>query len=412
MSPEIFKLLGIALALGLLIGMQRERTERSVAGVRTFPMITMMGTVCALLAKSYGGWVLAAGFVALAGVVIQANIAKLKAGEIDPGITTEVTILLAFAAGALIVQDVAAAVIICGVVALLLHLKEEMHGIVGKIGERDVKAIMQFVLISLVILPVLPNATYGPYEVLNPFKIWSMVVLIVGISLCGYVALKLAGPKKGALVGGLLGGLISSTATTVSFARSAKETPASVPVAATVIVLASTVVFGRVLVLIAVVAEPAFVKLAPPLAAMLGVMVLVSAAAFWVTRKMASKPPNPENPAELKSALIFGAIYAAVILAIAAAREHFGQAGIFTVAVLSGLTDMDAITISTGQLASGGKMESRVAWQAILIAALSNMVFKAGVVAVLGTRELLWRVGMVFAIAIAAGGAILWLWPW
>ncbi len=411
MNAEVFKQLSVALALGLLVGLQRERTERSVAGVRTFPLITLLGTVSALLAQIYGGWILAAGLAGLAGLVIQANVARTKAGENDSGITTEVAILLLYAVGALIVVNLTAAVMLGGVAALLLQFKEQMHGIVRAIGESDVKAIMQFVLVSLVILPVLPNAEYGPYHVLNPFKIWSMVVLIVAISFCGYVAFKLAGPKKGTLVGGLLGGLVSSTATTVSFARTSLRTPASAPLAATVILIASAVVFARVLVIIAAVAQPSFLQLAPPLAVMLGAMILLSAIAYFVTRKQQLQPPEPENPAELKSALIFGLIYAAVILGIAAAREHFGQAGIYTVALLSGLTDMDAITISTSQLASAGKIDNGLAWRAILTAALANIAFKTGLVAILGARGLLWRVGGFFALALAAGAAILWLWP-
>ncbi len=411
MNAEVFKQLSVALALGLLVGLQRERTERSVAGVRTFPLITLLGTVSALLAQIYGGWILAAGLAGLAGLVIQANVARTKAGENDSGITTEVAILLLYAVGALIVVNLTAAVMLGGVAALLLQFKEQMHGIVRAIGESDVKAIMQFVLVSLVILPVLPNAEYGPYHVLNPFKIWSMVVLIVAISFCGYVAFKLAGPKKGTLVGGLLGGLVSSTATTVSFARTSLRAPASAPLAATVILIASAVVFARVLVIIAAVAQPSFVQLAPPLAVMLGAMILLSAIAFFLTRKQQLQPPEPENPAELKSALLFGLIYAAVILGIAAAREHFGQAGIYTVALLSGLTDMDAITISTSQLASAGKIDNGLAWRAILTAALANILFKTGLVAILGVRGLLWRVGGFFALAVAAGAAILWLWP-
>ncbi|MGB8170578.1 MAG: MgtC/SapB family protein [Chthoniobacteraceae bacterium] len=411
MNTEVFKQLSVALALGLLVGVQRERTEHSVAGVRTFPLITLLGTVCALLAQSYGGWILAAGLAALAGIVIQANVARTKSGAIDPGITTEVAILLLYAVGALIVVQITAAVIIGGVVALLLQLKQEMHGIVSAIGERDVKAIMQFVLVTLVILPVLPNAEYGPYHVLNPFKIWSMVVLIVAISFCGYVAFKLVGAKKGTLVGGVLGGLVSSTATTVSFARTSRRTPTTAPLAATVILIASAVVFVRVLLLIAAVAQPSVTRLAPPLGVMLGAMLVLSAIAFFVTRKQQLQPPEPENPAELKAALLFGLIYAAVTLGIAAAREHFGQAGIYTVALLAGLTDMDAITISTSQLASAGKIESALAWRAILVAALSNIAFKTVLVAILGTRGLLWRVGGIFAIAVAAGAAIVWLWP-
>jgi uncharacterized membrane protein (DUF4010 family) len=406
-----FQQLAVALALGLLVGMQRERTERSFAGVRTFPLITMFGTVCALLAPTFGGWMLAAGLLALAALVVMANLARQKTGDLDIGATTEVAALLLYAVGALVVVNTSAAVLVCGVVALLLHLKPQLHRLVAAIGEHEVKAIMQFVLISLVILPVLPDAEFGPYQVLNPFKIWLMVVLIVAISLSGYVVFKLLGGSKGTLVGGVLGGLVSSTAATVSFARASRSGGESTALCATVIVLASTVVFVRVLALIATVAAPAFPRLAPPLAAMLGAMLVLSLALFFFTRNKRMRPPEPENPAELKSALVFGALYAVVLLLVAAARDHFGETGLFTVALLSGLADMDAITISTSQLAAADRLEASSAWRAILTAALANIVFKTGVVAALGSRRLLLAMAGIFALALAAGAAILWLWP-
>lgn len=411
MIPEIVVQLGVSLGLGLLVGMQRERTEASVAGVRTFPLITMFGTVCARLSAEYGGWISAAGLITLAALVVTANIAKLRAGEIDPGATTEVAAVLLYAVGALAVLDMSAAVIVGGVVALLLHHKAGMHRLVRAIGDRDVRAIMQFVLISLVILPVLPNRTFGPYDVLNPFKIWLMVVLIVGISLCGYVTFKLLGGRAGALIGGILGGVVSSTATTASYARLSKSGQDQTPLFAAVVVVASTVVFARVLILIAAVAAHSFASLAIPIATMLGAMVVLSAAVYFLTRKKSMKPPDPENPAELKPALIFGALYAAVLIFVKIAQEHFGHAGLYTVAIISGLTDMDAITLSTSQLVGSNQLDPGTGWRTILLASMSNIVFKAAMVAVLGTRLLLAWVGALFAIALSAGGAILLLWP-
>lgn len=412
MNASPYLQLGVALGLGLLVGMQRERTERSVAGVRTFPLITMFGAVAALLAQAFGGWVLAAGMIALAGLVVTGNLAKQKAGDLDPGTTTEFAAVLMFAVGALTMHDLSLAVLVGGLAALLLHLKAEMHRIVGAFGEREVRAIMQFVLLTLVILPVLPNQVYGPYAVLNPFKLWLMVVLIVGLSLCGYVAFKLFGAKRGTLVAGLLGGLISSTATTVSFARHSQQGKDGVPLFATIILLASTVVYARVLALLGAVAAPLFTQLAPPLAVMLGVMIVLSVVTFFASRQRTTTPIEPENPAELKSALIFGGLYAVVLILVAAANQHFGQAGIYVVAVISGLTDMDAITLSTSQLAAGQQLAASTAWRAVLLASLANMVFKLGVIAAIGTRGLLLRVGAAFAVALVAGGAILWWWPW
>jgi uncharacterized membrane protein (DUF4010 family) len=400
------------LGLGLLVGLQRERTDSAIAGIRTFALITLLGTVAALLGKVFGGWVVAVGFLASAGLVVSGNVVRMQSKEADPGQTTEFTALLMYGIGALVViAPMPVAVVLGGVVAVLLNLREPLHRFVGKMEEGDLRAIMQLALIALVILPVLPDRPMGPYDVLNPYQIWWMVVLIVGLSLAGYVGYKMFGAHGGAVVGGLLGGLISSTATTASYARRTREEPDSSRLAALVVVLAATVVFGRVLVEIGVVAPRAFLALAPPIAAMLGGGVALSVWMWIRSRQKRSEPPGQTNPAELKSALLFGAIYAAVLLAVAFARDRFGTAGLYTVATFSGLTDMDAITLSTARLVEQSGLEASAGWRAILIAAMSNLVFKAGIVAVLGSRRLLWRVALLFGILIAAGVAILWFWP-
>jgi len=298
-----------------------------------------------------------------------------------------------------------------GVIAVLLQLREPLHQFAGKIGEQDIKAIMQLVLIALVILPLLPDRKLGPYGVLNPYQVWWMVVLIVGISLLGYVAYKLFGAQAGTVLAGILGGIISSTATTASYARRTKKDPGISRLAALVVMIASTVVFVRVLAEIALVAHGSFLALAPPLAVMLGVTVVLSLAAWLVDRHAAQEPPEPANPAELKSALLFGVLYAAVLLAVAFARDRFGTAGLYTVAALSGLTDVDAITLSTSRLVDGGHLAPGDGWRAILLAILVNLVFKAVLVAILGSRRMLGRVAVLFAAALAGGGVVWWAWP-
>jgi uncharacterized membrane protein (DUF4010 family) len=270
---------------------------------------------------------------------------------------------------------------------------------------------MQFVVITLVILPVLPNRNFGPYQVLNPFHIWVMVALIVGISLAGYLIYKFWGHKAGTLAGGILGGLISSTATTASYSRRVRETPALRGVAVLVITIASTVVFGRVLLIIGL-RGPKFLPVAvAPLGTMLGVLILLSLICWFVTGKHTTRLDEPKNPAELMPAILFAAAYALILLAVAAAREHLGDRGLYTVAALSGLTDMDAITLSVTELVSDGKLSPVVGWRAILIASLSNIVFKSGIAAFLGGSGLFFRVASIFAVAMAAGVALIVLWP-
>jgi uncharacterized membrane protein (DUF4010 family) len=412
MEDNVFVQLGVSLLLGLLVGLQRERTESTIAGIRTFPLIAAFGTICAWLAAQHGGWIIAGGLLAVAALLLIANLARIKAGDIDPGLTTEMAALLLFGVGAcVVVGRMPAAVALGGAIALLLHFKKPLHEFVKGIGETDLKAIMQFVLVTLVILPVLPNRAYGPYGVLIPFKIWLMVALMVGISLAGYLAFKFFGAQAGTLLGGLLGGLISSTATTASYARRSIEAPGSAPLAALVIMIASTTVFVRVLVEVVAVAPGSFAQIGPPLAAMLGACCAITAVAFAFTHDQSARLPAQGNPAELKSALVFGALYAVVILAVAAAKDRFGSSGLYTVAVLSGLTDMDAITLSTAQLVNSGRLDANSGWRVVLIASMSNLGFKAGLVAALGGRGLLRRISILFGAALLSGVAILWLWP-
>jgi uncharacterized membrane protein (DUF4010 family) len=181
--------------------------------------------------------------------------------------------------------------------------------------------------------------------------------------------------------------------------------------AALIITIASTVVFGRVLVEMAAVAPRNLIDMGPPIAAMLGVAVVVSVVAWLLGRDPKAAPPEPENPADLKAALVFGALYAGILLAVAFARDRFGTAGLYVVAGLSGLTDMDAITLSTSRLVAGGGVDPSNGWRAILLAGFSNLAFKMGIVAALGARRLLGRIALLFGLMLAGGGAIFWLWP-
>jgi len=409
---EVFKRLGIALGLGLLVGLQRERTDARLAGFRTFPLITLLGALTGLLGKDFGGWIMGLGLLGLAAVIVVGNLEALRGKNESPGVTSEAALLVMYAVGAyLMIGHSSVAIAVGGTVAVLLHLKPEMHALAAKIGDRDFKAIMQFVLISLVILPVLPNQYYGPYYVLNPYKIWLMVVLIVGISLGGYLAYKLLGPRAGTWAGGVLGGLISSTATTVSYARRSRKATGSHALATFVILVASAIVFVRVLLLVGATA-PGFVgSIAGPMGIMFVVIGALSIRSWFASRTEATPMPEQGNPTELKPALLFAVLFAAILVGVAAAKEYFGSSGLYAVAILSGLADMDAITLSITQLVHGGTVAADTGWRLILVAAMSNLVFKTAIVALLGNRDLLARVATSFAVALAVGVAILLFWP-
>jgi uncharacterized membrane protein (DUF4010 family) len=404
--------LGISLLLGLLVGLQRQRSESSIGGIRTFPLIATFGTLCGLLAVEHGGWIVAAGLIALAALLVVSNLMLAKAGDTDAGQTTEVSALLLYGIGAYVVfGELAIAVVLGGAIAVLLHYKDLLHAFATRFGERDVTAFMQFVLITLVILPVLPNEAFGPYDVLNPFQIWLMVVLIVGISLVGYVAYKLFGAREGAVLGGLIGGLVSSTATTVSFARRTAKKPGVAGLAALVVMIASGIVFIRVLAEVAVVAPAHFGRIAPPLVVMLAVAAGIAVFLYFHTRDHRAEMAEHGNPADLRTAIIFGSLYAVVVFAVAWTNAEFGYRGLYLVALVSGLTDMDAITLSTSQLASQDRLDPHTAWRMILVASLANLVFKGALVAILGSRKLLRLVAGAFGVMIVAGGALFRFWP-
>ncbi len=412
MNALVLQQICVSLGIGLLLGLQRERTERSIGGIRTFPFISLLGTVCAMIGATNGTWIVPAGLLALAALVMTVNLAKNPDADGGMGLTTEIAALLLYVVGVLIVVvDMALAAVLGGSMALLLHFKAPLHRFAQAIGERDMHAIIQFVLISLVILPVLPNTGYGPYGVLNPFKIWLMVVLIVGLGLSGYVAYKVFGARAGTILGGIIGGLISSTATTVTFARKSAGEQSLAPLAALVIMIASCISLVRVLIEIGVAAPRSFAALAPPLGVMLAACCAIAGGLYFMSRTDDSEMPEQKNPAEFKPAFIFAALYALVLMGVAYSKDQFGERGLYVVAALSGLTDMDAITLSTSQLAERGEVAHPAAWRAILTAAMANFIFKFGVVASLGSRPLVLRVGASFALALLAGGAILWLWP-
>ena len=404
-----FSSLGIALVLGLLVGMQREQVATQLAGLRTFALITVLGTICGLLAVNFGGWVIAAGFLALTGALMTGHVAELKGEKIESGVTTEVAALAMFGVGAYVVTGFReVAIVIGGGIAVLLHFKGQLHGIAARLGE-DSKSIMQFALISLVILPILPNRTYGPLNVVNPRQIWLMVVLIVGIGLAGYIAYKFFGAKAGLLLAGLLGGIISSTATTISYSKRAAKQELPDNQVAIVILLASTVSCALVLVEIGVVA-PEFLRAAIlPLAVVVTTLAVLSLPLWFLHTKDRSEMPSQGNPSELKGALYFALLYTLILFAIAAVKVY-GSRGLYVVAAASGLAEVHALALSTSQLVSTGRVSSIEGWRIIAVALISNLAFKATMVAILGTRTIWRKVALPYVLTIAVGISVVLLW--
>ena len=406
-DPRIIGL-GIALAIGFVIGLEREWAEDKPVGVRSFALIAAFGGLCALLLPETGGWLIAAGLLVL-GAILILHVYRRKL----EGITTLVAAFIVYLLGAAAVAGYwLPAIVLGGAVMVLLHWKQPLHSWVDRLGARDFEIIVRFVLIALVILPVLPDRDLGPYAAFNPFTAWFMVVLIVGINLVGFVAFRLVGTRAGGWLAGLLGGLVSSTATTISYAGLSKRERDLGPVAALVILVASAVVYGRVLVELAVVAPDLVASMAGPAVAFMLVLVGLSAVVFRAVRtKTDTEMPERENPARIRQALTFAALYVVIVFGVAAAREHIGSEAVYAVAFVSGLTDVDALTLSIAQLYSGGAAHDFDPWRVIFLATLSNLLFKIVAASVLGSPQLRkWMLG-TGAIALAAGGLLLLFWP-
>ena len=412
--------MGVSLGLGLLVGLQRERKGEELAGIRTFALLSVLGTILGLLGRTMaanGSWVVPAGAVGVGLVLAVGALNKARMNQAEIGLTTEVAALVVYALGAYIAylegDGLIVAVVLGGVIVLLLYWKDILHGFVKRMGDKDVAAIMTFVLIALVIWPVLPRERYGPYGFFNPFQTWLVVVLVVGMSLIGYVLYKLVPPTAGAILGGAVGGLISSTATTVSYARRSRDPSSNGALAAQAIMTANTVSVLRVIALLALFTQSQIVPMLGPLGAMAGVMGLLTLVTFWMGRHAKAGMPPQGNPTELKGAILFAAIYTLVKLATAWGKATFGSAAakaLYVIAGISGLTDVDAITLSMSESANNGSVALDVVWRVVLVAILANMLFKGGCVMVLGNVRLKKWVGVLFTLAIVGGGAILVWW--
>lgn len=403
--------------IGLLIGLERERHPASSAGLRTFALTALFGTASALLGELGGTpWPTAIGLLLVGAMAVAAQRRDADPAD-DPGTTTTIAILLCFVLGTMVWHGlVTIAASLAVVTTTLLYLKPELKGLSARITRRDMLSVLQFGALSLVVLPALPDRGYGPHGALNPHQIWLMVVLISGVSLAGYVALRLVGARHGLLLVGLMGGLVSSTATTATFARRARLDPAEAGASAMVILLAGSVVFVRVALVCAVVAPALLPQLAPALTAGFAPMLVVGLANLRRLPAAANpvQPAAPQvgNPAELSTAVAFGAFYALVLLLAAELTQRLGGTGLYGVALVSGLTDVDALTLSSLRLFGVASVSAEQAVVAIALAFVANIGFKFAMACWIGGSALARRSALGFlasaaALLIAAGLAFI-----
>jgi uncharacterized membrane protein (DUF4010 family) len=405
-----FERLLVAVLVGFLIGLDRERTEarkarRLFAGVRTFPLIALAGAVPTLILDRVGPALLVVSFVAVAAIAVVSYVRSSAAGDV--GATTEIAAMATFLLGVL---AGAGEIIVAGAagvgVAVLLVAKPRLEGFSRTLSDAEIAAALELAVISVIVLPLLPNRGYGPWEVLNPFEIWLVVVLVSGVSFAGFVAMRLLGERRGITVAGLVGAMVSSTAVTVAMATQSRTQPNLARASAGAAVLASTIMGLRVLILCGAVN----VGIVPRLIPIVVAMGAVGGIAAWMLVRLptagdaARTEARISNPFSLPAALTFGGIYALVVLGVRAAEEFFGARGMFVAAALSALADVDAVSIAFARLGSGAS-----GWRdpaaAVSLALVVNTLVKLAIATVMGGRRFRAYVAIALGVMAALGAA-------
>jgi uncharacterized membrane protein (DUF4010 family) len=417
---QLFYRFGVALVLGFFMGLQREYAYRKrreeegelMAGARTFPIIALMGAASALAATELGeAWpfgitVLAVGLLLAVGHFWQAR-------EREMGLTTEMAALVAFFTGALCFWDHIRLAAALGVsTAVLLSLKVQTHTLARRIDSEDVYATLKFAVITVIVLPLLPRQGFGPppFDVLVPYNVWLMVVLISGISFLGYVLIQVVGPRRGVGLTGILGGLASSTAVTLSVAERSRDSKGLDRPFALAVLLAWAIMYVRVIVEVGVVHPPLLVVVWAPVVGVCAASLAYCGYLYW--RQPAGEQEEPEtvrNPFRLGPAITFGVLYAVILVVTNWAQGASGDAGVYLSSLVAGLADVDAITLSMAQLNQKGQLDAETATRAIIIAAAANTVLKGGIVAFAGTKGLRRAVvpGLVLIVLASAVAVVL-----
>ena len=408
---------GLAFVIGILVGLQREyayqQADRELfAGARTLALIALAGCAAALLADLTGmAWIFIAAFAAIGSLIAISYFVTASKGDI--GLTSEIAAIIVFLIGALCYWgslEIAAAL---GVgTAVLLSLKVSMRRFVGRISEQDVLATLKFAIITAIVLPLLPNRTFGlaPLDVLNPQNIWLMVVFISAISFVGYVLIKLVGSRRGVGLTGLLGGLVSSTAVTLSFTQQSRKHDSLAKPFALAITVAWTMMFARVLVEAAVLNAEMLSALWIPIGGAGAVGLLYCGyLLFFSTGKAEGEDVELKAPFELGPALRFAIAYALILVISRGAQMLLGDAGVYASAALSGIADVDAITLSMARMTSAGTVEIGIASKAVVLAAMVNTAVKGGIVFALGAVSLRKSILPALVLILAVGLGLAYL---
>jgi len=411
----------IALFIGALVGIEREKRKTSddpiaIGGIRTFIVFAEAGAVAAWLSVQLSSvWIFVAGVVAIAGVVMAGYLAHARVHPDSLGLTTEAAAIAVYLlGGATLFGYPEVAVGLAIATSSVLAFKQPIHGLVEKIGTDDLYAGLKLLIATFIALPLLPDRPLDPWGALNPYRLWLLVILISSLSLAGYIAVRWLGHGRGTAVTAVAGGLVSSTAVTLSFARRSRDEARGLGGAllAGGILLAWVVMFGRVVVEVAIVNRGLLPALLVPIASMGAVAAL---GAGWLLRRGAgtTRPAGAEvplqNPFSLRSAIRFALVFAAVLLVVALMQTYLPGRGLYAVAALAGLSDVDAITLSMASCVGEGACTTQVGVTSIVIASLANTLVKSGMVVALGAPALRGPILGVTAAIVASGVAALWL---
>lgn len=408
--------LGIALLLGALIGIQRgwqwrkAEAGQRIAGIRTHSLTGLLGGLMALLGQSTSHWLLVAGLASVVAISLVAYRAQVRTMN-DFSITGSIGLLLTFCFGALaVVNSPAIAATAAVITAFILDNKQEIHGLLRKLQEHELDAGLKLLLITVVMLPLLPNQAMGPGGVINPFEIWWMVVLIASISFLGYFAIRVGGTEKGILFTSLFAGLSSSTALTLHYSRLSKESPVLSPLLAAGVLLACGTMFPRILVY-CVLINPALLPILWWPVLVMTLLLYGPAAVIWHRHSAGGSVEQPSlnmNPLDLKAALLFGGLILLIMVLGEWLKQALGNAGVLLLALASGVTDVDAITLSLTRM-SQSSLDAGTAVLGIVLAASVNNLVKAGMAVSLGDSALGRRVAWPMGISLIAGLLTAWI---
>ena len=416
-NPDLFLRFGVALLIGVLIGLQREhayggqKKEGLFAGVRTFALMALFGCSAALVGQLLGApWVFL-GLVFLLGIMVIVAYFITATEREEIGLTSEVAALLTILIGGIsYLHSVEFAAALGVATTVVLAVKWEMRRLIDVIARKDLIATLQFAVITAIVLPILPNQTYGPppINVLNPYQIWKMVIFISGINFLGFILIKIVGPRRGLGISGVLGGLASSTATTMSFSQRSKTQEDFAKPFAVAIIIGWVIMFLRIIVEVAVVNGSLLPSVWPAMAAM-GLAGLIYAVYLYLSQSATDDGElQLSNPFDLGPAIKFGLIYALVLLVTKAAEMYIGESGIYLTSFFAGLADVDAITLSISDLTrEGGTIGLSTGRIAVILAAVSNTITKGLLVFFLGSRNIRKHILPVLLVMLAIGIAFI-----